>query len=85
MMKNKLSLRVSRALTLAHLPMNTASDMLAAGNAIMNKKVWSAGLVSAVECYRLAGLGVYQIYYMTNERLELSHIKKLCIEIDNRK
>jgi hypothetical protein len=84
-MNKKLSIRAYRALKLAHLPMSTASDMRLAGDAIMDKKVWSAGLVSAVECYRLAGLGVYQIYHLTNERLELSYIKKLCVEIDSRK
>jgi hypothetical protein len=65
--------------------MNTAADMLKAGDAIIAKKVWSAGLVSAVECYRLAGLGVYQIHHLIGEQLELSHVKKLCIEIDSRK
>lgn len=84
-MKNKLSLRAARAIKLARLPMDTASDMLAAGNAIMGKKVWSAGLISAVECYRLAGLGVYQIHHLTDGRLELSHVRRLCAEIDGRK
>lgn len=84
-MKYNLSPRAEYALKRTNLPMNNAADLVAAGNAVMARKVWHAGLLVAVECYRLGGLGVYQIYNLIGKTQPLEWIKWYCYQLDRSK
>ena len=84
-MKYKFSPRTEYALRMTRLPMNSAADLIAAGDATVARKVWHAGLLTAIECYRLGGLGVYQIHNRIGKVQSLEWVKWHCYQLDCRK
>lgn len=81
---NRLSVRTIRALKVSHVAHRTPLELIVAGDACAARCVRWGGLVAAVECYRAAGLGVYNIAQRLAGRLSVDTIRRLCIMVDSR-
>lgn len=80
----KLSFRTIRALEVSHVAHHTPLELIIAGDACAARCVRWGGLIAAVECYRAAGLGVYNIAQRIPGRLSVDTIRRLCVEVDRR-
>lgn len=63
-------------------PFSPAECEYAATHIVLGFSPHVAGLTTAVELYRAAGYGVWQIWYLVNDKMDFSRVKKLCEKFD---
>lgn len=81
-MIQSFSVRTYNFLLRDKVDMDSREAVLAYADKIMNKKVRLAGMKTAVELYRAAGLGVYSIVKRMNYEMNLDRVKWYCEYLD---
>ena len=81
-MIQSFSVRTYNFLLRDKIDMDSREAVLAYADKIMNKKVRLAGMKTATELYRAAGLGVYSIVKRMNYEMNIDRVKWHCEYLD---
>ena len=81
-MIQSFSVRTYNFLLRDKIDMDSREAVLAYADKIMNKKVRLAGMKTATELYRAAGLGVYPIVKRMNNEMDIDRVKWYCEYLD---